>query len=87
MKKIQYLFLILTTLLFLSHCNTEEYCYSEIGYKNLEGCYIIFAIYSHVPTEKRENKDVIVYCQYQIDQINKCKKEPKYWPIPNEVAD
>lgn len=90
LKKIIIKILVILTLILQFSCNTEEYCYAEKGYKNLDGCYIILALYARTSDEKKVdfNTPLAVYtCIEQINIINECKNKPSKWPIPNEVLD
>jgi len=95
-KKIKYFkhilikIIITVNLIFIYSCNTEEYCYAEEGYENLDGCYIILALYARTSDEKKGefNTPLAVYtCIEQINIINDCKNKPSKWPIPNKVID
>lgn len=83
--------LVLTLLiLLLYNCNTEQICYDYYGYENINGCYIILSLYYNQTEEQKKDSNfggVLLLCQSNIDIINKCRKEPSKWPIPNEVVD
>jgi hypothetical protein len=90
MKKLKYFLAYSTFIFIINQCNTEEICYGNIGYKNPDGCYVILALYASSSEEEKKEINLplgLYTCIDQLKKINDCKKQSKYWPLPNEIVD
>jgi hypothetical protein len=90
MKTLKHLIAYIILIILINQCNMREICYSAIGYKEADYCILTLAAYSTASNEVKEKDNYafsLSLCLEQIKEINECKKESKYWPIPNEIAE
>jgi hypothetical protein len=83
--------IILFIFIFFTSCNLQEQCVeSSLGSETPFLCYTLLALYNSQSDERKMKSNLgglLAVCQYNIEQVNKCKEEPSKWPIPNEVID
>lgn len=74
------------SIFFFVNCNFEEQCKSRTPNDNYDVCFFLIQNYNTAEEERRRNirTDIILTtCLMTYQDIGKCKKEPRRWPLPD----
>ncbi|PJZ46584.1 hypothetical protein CH361_05770 [Leptospira brenneri] len=83
-KKFAFIFYLLTGLFFIE-CNFKEQCESQTPNDNYDVCFFLLQNYQNADEERKRNMRVdliLTNCLITHQDIQKCKKEPTAWPLP-----